>query len=135
MARILVGAGDGLHVFDDGRPADVQRIGWDPERPSSVSALAREGTEVWAVLDRHQIWRTATGGWSHVANLGNLDVECMADTVAGMIAGTSQAHLVRVVPPPTPLRPSPVSTRSPVVMTGTRPGAVRRPPARSPRTT
>jgi hypothetical protein len=103
VTRILVGTGDGLHVFEDGRPVDVQRIGWDPKSSSAVSALAREGTEVWAVLDRNQIWRTSADGWSHVVSQLNLDVECLADTVAGVIVGTSQAHLFRVVPPPTPL--------------------------------
>ena len=103
MPRILVGAGDGLHVFEDGRSVDTQGIGWDPESPSAVTALAREGTQVWAVLDQHQIWRTSVDGWSHVVHLGNLEVECLADTVAGVIAGTSQAHLFRVDPPPTPL--------------------------------
>jgi hypothetical protein len=103
MPRVLVGAHDGLHVFEDGRPAGGQRIGWDPESPSAVTSLAREGTEVWAVLDRTQIWRTSPDGWSHVVSQLNLDVECLADTVAGVIVGTSQAHLFRVVPPQTPL--------------------------------
>lgn len=105
MTKILVGASDGLHVFEDGKPDDVQRIGWDPQSPSAVTALAREGTEAWAVLDRNQIWRTSVDGWSHVVQVGNLDVDCLADTVAGLIAGTSQAHLFRVMPPPTPLEP------------------------------
>jgi hypothetical protein len=66
VTRILVGASDGLHVFEDGRPVDTQRIGWDAESPSAVTVLAREGTVVWAVLDRNQIWRTSPDGWSHV---------------------------------------------------------------------
>jgi len=103
VTRILVGASDGLHVFEDGRPVDARRVGWETGSQSGVTALAREGTEVWAVLDRHQIWRTRAGGWSHVVQVGNLDVECLADTVAGVIAGTSEAHLFRVVPPPTPV--------------------------------
>jgi len=103
VSRILVGASDGLHVFEDGSPVGLQRIGWDPENPSAVTSLAREGTEVWAVLDRNQIWRTSPDGWSHVVSQLNLDVECLADTVAGVIVGTSQAHLFRVAPPPTPL--------------------------------
>jgi hypothetical protein len=103
VTRILVGTSDGLHVFEDGRSVDTQRIGRDPKSPSAVTALAREGTRVWAALDRHQIWRTSPDGWSHVVSQLNLDIECLADTVAGVIAGTSQAHLFRVVPPPTPL--------------------------------
>jgi BNR/Asp-box repeat len=102
VTRILVGASDGLHVFEDGRSVDVQRIGWDGDSQSAVTALAREGTEVWAVLDRNQIWRTSPDGWSQVVSQLNLDVECLGDTVAGVIVGTSQAHLFRVVPP-TPL--------------------------------
>ena len=90
-------------MFEEGRPVGVQRIGWDAESATVVTALAREGTEVWVVLDRNQIWRTSPDGWSHVVSQLNLDVECLADTVAGVIVGTSQAHLFRVVPPPTPL--------------------------------
>ena len=107
MTRIVVGAGDGLHVLEDGRPVESQRVGWDAESPSAVTALAREGTEVWAVLDRNQIWRTSPDGWSHVVSQLNLDVECLADTVAGVIVGTSQAHLFRVVPSPTLLETVP----------------------------
>jgi hypothetical protein len=103
VTRILLGASDGLHVFEEGRPVGVQRIGWDAESPSAVTALTREGSEVWAVLDQQQIWRTSADGWSHVVSQLNLEIECLADTVAGVIVGTSQAHLFRVVPPPTPL--------------------------------
>jgi hypothetical protein len=103
VTRILVGASDGLHTFEDGKPVDVPRIGWEAESPSAVTSLARQGTQVWAVLDRNQIWRTSAQGWSHVVEVGNLDIECLADTVAGVIGGTSQAHLFRVVPPPAPL--------------------------------
>jgi len=107
MTRILVGASDGLHVFEGGRSVDTQRIGWDPGTSSAVTALTREGTDVWAVLDRDQIWRMSADGWSHVVSQLNLDVECLADTVAGVIVGTSQAHLFRVVPSPTPLETVP----------------------------
>lgn len=97
MARILVGAADGLHVIEDGREIDVQRVGWNPESPSSVTALARQGTEVWAILDRHQIWRTLGAADSkQVVQIPNLELHCLGPTDSGVFIGTSQANLIRL---------------------------------------
>lgn len=104
MTRILAGTREGLHVFEDGRALDVQRIGWETDDARPVTALARAGSEQLAIVDRHEIWRSADGdAWTHVVSSVNLELECLADTVAGVIVGTSQAHLLRVEDPPTPL--------------------------------
>jgi hypothetical protein len=103
MARILVGTATG--VFDVGldRSGDVRPVGWDPRRSEPVTALARGTTGTWAVVSDHQIWRSAGDGWTHVVTLGNLEARCVAETAAGVLVGTSSAHLSRVVGPPTPL--------------------------------
>jgi len=92
MPRILVGTKDGLHSSDDGgRPGTVQHAGRD------VAALAPEGAELWAVLDRGEVWHTAgVDWWFHVGTLDGLRGNCLADTRAGVIVGTSEAHLFRV---------------------------------------
>lgn len=105
MVRILVGAADGVHVFEDGRERAVERVGW-PDGSTAITALVPSSPSVWAVVDRHEIWRTEDIGsdeWTHVASVLNLDVECLADTRAGVLVGTSAAHLCRVVDPPTPI--------------------------------
>lgn len=97
MTRILVGTSEGLREFVDGRALEPRRIGWE-DSPGAVTALARAKADVLAIVDRHEIWRTAGGEeWSRVATLLNLELECVADTDAWILVGTSEAHLVRVV--------------------------------------
>src|SRR2546428_347431 len=54
--RILVGTGDGLHEFaDGGRAGPVHHAG------RNVTALAPgpDYSELWAILDEAEVWRTA----------------------------------------------------------------------------
>lgn len=91
--RILVGTVDGLHELDThGRLESVQY----PAR--SVVALASSNSELWALLDGAEVWRT-TGGdrWACVARLGDLRGHCLAITRAGTLVGTSHAKLLRVI--------------------------------------
>ncbi len=92
MTRILVGTADGIREFDvSGHPASAQHSG------RHVTALARTGVHYWAILDRREIWRTTEEGWSHLATLDRYGGNCLADTdVAGVLVGTSEAHLYRV---------------------------------------
>ncbi len=93
MARILVGTSDGLHVFHHGGAADalVEHAG------RSVTTIAPEGWERWAILDRREVWHTAgQDWWFHVGDLEDLRGNCLADTRAGVVVGTSGAHLYRV---------------------------------------
>ncbi len=105
MASILVGTKEGLQAIVDGRPSGVEHVGWDPATPSNVTALARAGSDVLAVVDRHEVWRAAgDDGWSHVASALNLELHCLIDTEPGVFVGTSEAHLMRLGDPPTPLQ-------------------------------
>ena len=97
MARILVGTQDGLHEFDvDAGRAAIQ--GATIAHPGRVvTAVAPEGSELWAILDGSDIWHTAgVDGWFHFGTLDGLGGNCLADTRAGVIIGTSEAHLFRV---------------------------------------
>jgi hypothetical protein len=92
VARILVGSADGLHTFEDGREGELHHDG------RRVSGLARDGDELWAILDRNQVRRTEGGRWSSwSATLLNASLTCIAATRAGILAGQSEAHLDRVV--------------------------------------
>jgi hypothetical protein len=91
MARILVGAADGLHVFEDGREIGVELAG------RRVTALARDGDEWWAVLDHQEVRRTEAGYWTPWSvTLLNAALTCIAATGAGVLVGRSEARLDRV---------------------------------------
>jgi hypothetical protein len=92
MARILVGTRDGLHELD---PGGGRGAVWHAGR--RVTAVAPEGWELWAVLDGHEVWHTAgVEWWFRVAHLGGRRANCMADTRAGVVVGTSEGGLLRV---------------------------------------
>jgi hypothetical protein len=92
MARILVGTADGIHeVGDSGRRGAIRHPGRD------VTAVAPEDNQLWAILDGREIWHTAgMNWWFHVADMEGLQATCLAHTHAGVVVGTSEAHLFRV---------------------------------------
>jgi hypothetical protein len=92
MPRILVGTRDGLYDLDvaSGK-SGMSHAGRD------VTDVALEGGELWAILDGSEIWHAAGVDWSlRVADLQGLSGNCIADTRAGIVVGTSEAHLFRV---------------------------------------
>jgi hypothetical protein len=92
VPTIYVGTGDGLMGFSpEGAAPTLQHPGRD------VTAVAPEGSAVWSILDGRELWRTADeGGWTHAGTLDGLRGNCVADTRAGVVVGTSEAHLDRV---------------------------------------
>ncbi len=90
MARILVGASDGLHVFANGEKHEHRFAN------QRVIALAPRGRDLWAMLDGREIWRTDADRSAHVGDLGTLRGNCLADTRAGVLVGTAEARLYRV---------------------------------------
>ena len=93
MTRVLVGTADGLHELS---PDGTRGEAWHPGR--EVSYVAPEGWELWAILDGREVWHTAgIDWWVHVGDLPDgLRGNCIADTRAGVIVGTSEARLFRV---------------------------------------
>lgn len=92
MARLLIAGDDGLReLASDGTPGPIHHAG------RKVTAVAREGWELWAVVDDQEVWHTAgVDRWVHVVNLSGLRAGCIADTRAGVVIGTSEARLFRV---------------------------------------
>jgi len=89
--RVLVGTDDGLREFDlDGRPGAQHHAG------RAVTALGAEYPDVWAILDGSEIWRSGQQGWVRRGSPDGLRANCIADTRAGYVVGTSEAHLYRV---------------------------------------
>ncbi|MDX6644373.1 MAG: hypothetical protein QOK40_100 [Miltoncostaeaceae bacterium] len=62
----------------------------------SVSALAASSDGLWAVVDGRAIWSGRDGDWHDVAHVGESALQCLLPTDAGVLAGTANAHLVRL---------------------------------------
>jgi hypothetical protein len=92
VTQILVGTADGLHELDaDGATGEIKHVG------RQVTYVAPEGWELWAILDGREVWHTAgIDWWVHIGDLDGVRGNCMADTRAGVIVGTSEARLFRV---------------------------------------
>jgi len=89
--RVLVSSGEGLHAFDDrGVPAPVQLEG------RAVTTLAPHGRDLWAAVDRSELWRASDDEWSHISDLADRRVACIAATRADVYVGSSEARSFRV---------------------------------------
>jgi hypothetical protein len=91
MARILVAGDDGLRTFDaSGSPGPMHLAG------RAVTAMAPDRGDLWAVVDRTEVWRLpADGEWTHVADLMGHAATCVAFADA-LLVGTSEARLFRL---------------------------------------
>jgi len=89
MERVLVGTEDGLHLVGGRR--EVALGG------HAVNALAREDALWWAILDGRAIWRSISpNNWVEVAGAGEMQATCLSPSAAGLLVGTSGAHLRRL---------------------------------------
>lgn len=91
-ADVLVGTASGLwQSRDDGlEPVDGFAA-------RSVSALGRRGNEVWAIVEGRTLLQRTGGRWDDRASLGDHQATCLASTPNGLLIGTGQAHLFRLV--------------------------------------
>lgn len=90
MPRILIGTRDGLRsIDDDGSVARVELAG------RSVTAVVRDGPELWTIVDRSEIWHAPDGDWRRVATLEGHEATCLAMTDA-LHVGSSEARLFRL---------------------------------------
>src|SRR6186713_1955095 len=88
--RILAATRDGLHGFDDqGNTLPVEHIG------RSVTAVMRDGPQLWAILDGTQVWYAPDAEWSAVAEMTDHECTCIAMTDA-VLVGTTEARLFQL---------------------------------------
>jgi hypothetical protein len=94
---LFVGTSQGLFALAGGDPRPDPRP--DPSfGPREVSALAVRDGGVWAVAERRVIARRDPDGvWVDVARSDGFDLACLAPTSHGVLAGTEEAHLLRLV--------------------------------------
>ena len=94
---ILVATDDGLHIFDIGSGAGASEAGRiDDLAGREINALESEGGGSWALVDGKELWRGGGGSWSSVATTGRRKATCLAETPAGLLVGTTRAHLLRL---------------------------------------
>ena len=90
MTGILVATQDGLRAFDErGHDGGVTL-----DRP--ITAVVRDGTELWAIVDGSELWHAPEGDWHQVTTLEGLEATCLAMTDA-IHVGSSHARLFRLV--------------------------------------
>lgn len=89
MTHILVGTAGGLWEIDGrGRAASEAHAG------RTVTALAREGTRTWAIVDGKTVARKeGDRGWETIASIDGPPATCLAPVPGGMLIGTEEAHL------------------------------------------
>ena len=84
--EVVVGTTGGLH--QPGGDKDILLSGHE------VTALARDASDWWAILDRREVWHSSAGGeWGRVASLETMRANCLLPAAAGPIVGASEARL------------------------------------------
>jgi hypothetical protein len=90
MTRTLVGTPDGLMTIDDGGSVGTVQLSG-----RSVAAVVRDGPELWAIVDRSEVWHAPEADWRRVATLEGHEATCIAMTDA-LHVGSSEARLFRL---------------------------------------
>jgi hypothetical protein len=83
---IFAGTEQGLFRIQDGRPERLAT--------GNFTALVREGSQWWAVLEGRELQRSSDGiRWSSAGELEGLLLHTLLPTADGLLVGTSRAHL------------------------------------------
>jgi hypothetical protein len=90
MRRILAASRDGLQVIADPAVGGPRQLG-----DRSVNAVVRDGSQLWAIVDRSEVWYAPEGDWRPIATLEGHEATCIAMTDA-LHVGSSEARLFRL---------------------------------------
>ena len=90
MRRIVVATRHGLRTIADRGPVEPLRLS-----DRSVTAVARDGPQLWAIVDRSEVWHAPEADWRRVATLEGHEATCVAMTDA-LHVGSSDARLFRL---------------------------------------
>ena len=89
---LLVGTSSGLYELNGGSPELDPALG-----ARDVTALDVSDGVVRAVVDRRVIVaRDASGTWPELARSDELAIDCLLPTPNGLLAGTDEAHVLRL---------------------------------------
>ena len=86
--ELHVGTQDGLYQFGDGQGKQFEG--------ESVTALAAADSDLWAITERTTVWHLDGGSWQQAARVEGLGANCLLPSRAGVLVGTSEAHLLRL---------------------------------------
>jgi hypothetical protein len=89
--KIFIGTNSGLWTLDGETSRQI-----DAFAGQSVTALARDDTYTWALVDSSTPWREHDGAWTQHATLSGPAATCLAPSADGLLIGTEQAHLYRL---------------------------------------
>ena len=90
MPRILVGTRDGLLTIAVPGPVEPLELAG-----RSVTAVVRDGPQLWAIVDRSEVWYKPEDDWRRVTTLEGNEATCIAMTDA-LHVGSSGARLFRL---------------------------------------
>jgi hypothetical protein len=90
MHRVMVATPEGLQTLTDGGPTEPLQLSG-----RSVTAIVRDGPQLWAIVDRSEVWYAPEDDWRHVATLQGHQATCIAMTDA-IHVGSSEARLFRL---------------------------------------
>jgi hypothetical protein len=90
--RLLVGTENGLWQL---RGDALEPV--DSFAAHTITALARRRDDLWAIVDGRSLWQGVGGRWLERASMGDHPATCLAATPDGVLIGTMQAHLLRIV--------------------------------------
>ena len=89
--KTLVGTGSGLWELEGDASRSVEALAG-----RTVTALALDGSTIWAIVDGSELWECRDGAWKTRASLEGPPATCVVTTPAGPLIGTEQAHLYRL---------------------------------------
>jgi hypothetical protein len=90
---ILVGTESGLWALRGNTLEPVETF-----TGHEVTALARDGARTWALVDERALWVTGDRGqWQERASIEGPAGTCLAPAPGGLLIGTEQAHLLKLV--------------------------------------
>jgi hypothetical protein len=89
--RILLGTESGLWQL---RGEAIEPV--DAFTARTVTALAHDGRQTWAVVEGHALWHGDGRRWDERAVIDGHAATCLAPAPDGLLIGTAQAHLLRL---------------------------------------
>jgi hypothetical protein len=87
--ELLVGTDNGLYRLGVGQGVELEG--------HAITALARAGDDLWAIVDGQALWRRqGDGPWQEAAPSPGWRLHCLLPSSAGLLVGSAEAHLLRL---------------------------------------
>ncbi len=86
---VFAGTTQGLYVLNSTQQLELEG--------NAITALAVEGTQVWAIANCQTIWHySSEGKWLSVGSRNNFRLNCLLPVDKTVLVGTSDAHLIQI---------------------------------------